>query len=70
MPRLGIKMSRRKLLKAESYGMKDEWQIDPYVIKAIKKKSVEMEMGTDLYEELIDDVLVVLAEMGYVELEK
>lgn len=63
-------MSKKKVLKAESYGMKDEWQIDPYVIKAIKNKSREMEISTDLYEELIDDVLVVLAEMGYVELEK
>lgn len=63
-------MSRKKLLKAESYGMKGEWQIDPYVIKAIKQKAMEMEIGADIYEEGIDDLLVVLVEMGYIELEK
>jgi hypothetical protein len=60
----------KKIKKADTFGQKKEWQIDPKIRKEIIKKSIEMEVFADFCEESIDDLLVILCKLGYAELEK
>lgn len=49
--------------KADTFGSKREWQVDPAFIKELcHQLKVE-----GLYEELLDDTLVALVKEGYLE---
>ena len=51
--------------KALTFGQAKEWQTSPEFIKAVVAKAKEQGME-DVYDEMVDDIAVVLAQMGHV----
>jgi hypothetical protein len=54
------------ITKAKTYGEKDNWQTSGEFRKAIMKKLEEKDFSMCSLEEIIDDVVVALYEMGHV----
>lgn len=51
--------------KAATYGGKDSWQISPDFLKDVVKQA-RMQGMDDVYEEMVDDIIIVLEKMGHV----
>ena len=51
--------------KAITFGEPHEWQTSPQFIRAVVTKAREQGME-DVYDEMVDDIAIVLAQMGHI----
>ena len=58
-----------KIRKARTFGIKGDWQVERATLKAfmsILERDLA-DQGHNIYEELLDDIIVAFVGMGYME---